>query len=312
MQKNKITDKSNLAMAPFNEELSAEERARIVGKTSELMLNIATHVICHTLVDHQDLLSDERLSVAHAFLQRATSTHLCNHKLTTEGLVFEYKGVPFELHEEFRTMTLTRSVYEFLVMFYFIFDHPKTEEQRDIVWNYWLINSRKNLLDSAARGDRQALNDQKRILSEIEQLRNGIAKTETGSRCWEKLDLWTKPSSPGQGGCLQFIEKDGRCDVRRVSYSQAWRFLYHDREMTLLYNYLSMHCHPVYDGLRQYLQQTDEENEQEVGYPLYFSCCFLAHLCRLFLKLIPDGETIVAREFSSQDQLLFQALSHIR
>ena len=133
MQKNKITDKSNLAMAPFNEELSAEERARIVGKTSELMLNIATHVICHTLVDHQDLLSDERLSVAHAFLQRATSTHLCNHKLTTEGLVYEYKGVPFELHEEFRTMTLTRSVYEFLVMFCFIFDQPRTEEQRDIV-----------------------------------------------------------------------------------------------------------------------------------------------------------------------------------
>jgi hypothetical protein len=197
-------------------------------------------------------------------------------------------------------------------MFYFLFDRPKTDDQRSIVWKYWLINSRKNLLDSAALGNKQAMRDYQRIAEEIEQLRSDIAKTDLGRQCWQKLDSWTQPSSPGQAGSLLFTEKDGRSDVRRVTYSQAWRFLYHDKEMTLLYNYLSMHCHPVYDGLRQYLQQTDGENGHEVGYPLYFSCCFLAHLCRLFLKLIPDGEGMVAREFSGDDLYLFQKLSHVR
>ena len=50
---------------------------------SDLVMRVATQVICHTLVNCQDLFLQERFAVAHAILQRVMTTHLCNHKLTT-------------------------------------------------------------------------------------------------------------------------------------------------------------------------------------------------------------------------------------
>ena len=139
-----------LVAAPLNEELRPEERLESCLMLSNLVVRMVTHVICHVIVDYEEQLQAERLSVANAFLQRVTSTHLCNHKLTREGITFEYNGQAFDLHEEYKTMTLTRSVYEHLVMFYFLFAHPKSAEERSVVWNYWKINSKKNLLDYAA------------------------------------------------------------------------------------------------------------------------------------------------------------------
>lgn len=227
-------------LAPLDERLSPQERTEAAIGLSELIMRIATQVICHTLVNHQELLKEERLSVAHAFLQRVMTTHLCNHKLTKEGLVYEYKGQPFVLHEEYKTMTLTRSVYEHLAMFYFLFEHPKTDEEREAAWKNWQQENRKEL----------------------------------------------------------------------VSYSQAWRYLFNNKEMATFYRHLSMHCHPVYQGLRQY-QDQDGADEGNDSVPLYFSCRFLAHLTRLFLKLIPDGWEMLRGEFSEQELVLFRALSQM-
>jgi hypothetical protein len=237
-------------MAPLDEKLPPQKRMETVIELSDLVMRIATHVICHTLVDYQEQLKEERLSIAHAFLQRVTTTHLCNHKLTAEGLVFEYKGQPFELHEEYKTMMLTRSVYEHLVMFYFLFEHPKNDEERHLVWKYWQINGKS-----------------------VEA----------------------------------FKDEDGKYSVRTLSYSQAWKYLFSNGEMASFYRHLSMHCHPVYQGLMQYQDQalSDQGND---GIPLYFSCRFLACLCSMFLKQIPDGNDIIRKEFSEQEQSVFSAL----
>ncbi len=205
---------------------------------SELVMRIATQVICYTLVNCREQLKEERMSVAHAILQRVMTTHLCNHKLTKEGLVYEYKGQPFELHEEYKTMTLTRAVYEHLAMFYFLFEHPKTDEEREKVWKNW------------------------------------------------QQDHWRD----------------------MVSFSQAWRYLFKDREMASFYRQLSMHCHPVYEGLLQY-QQQDDGDEGNDSIPLYFSCRFLAHLTRLFLKQVPNGWAMLREEFSEHELSTFKGLS---
>ena len=78
-----------LVAAPLNEELRPEERTESCLVLSDLVVRMVTHVICHVIVDYEALLQEERLSVANAFLQRVTSTHLCNHKLTREGITFE-------------------------------------------------------------------------------------------------------------------------------------------------------------------------------------------------------------------------------
>ena len=298
-----------IIFAPFNEELPPSRRTEISIEISDLITKIATHVICYTLVDYQELLREERMSVAHAFLQRVTTTHLCNHKLTAEGIVYEFKGQPFLLHEEYKTMTLTRAVYEHLAMFYFLFEHPRNNGERDIVWKFWQINSLKNLLDDNADGDSPVTDDQQHILDDIERLRQSILTSPVGQQCHRKLDEWTKSKKRPTNGSIEFVTNDdGKYDVQRLTYSQAWKYLFDDEDMALFYRHLSMHCHPVHGGLIQYQNQpvADQGND---GIPLYFSSRFLAHLCRLFLRQIPHGGDIIRRDFSHRDQQVFQALS---
>ena len=281
-----------LVAAPLNEELRPEERLESCLMLSDLVVRMVTHVICHVIVDYEEQLQAERLSVANAFLQRVTSTHLCNHKLTREGITFEYNGQAFDLHEEYKTMTLTRSVYEHLV------------------WNYWKINSKKNLLDYAADDNGTATDEQRQAETEIEALREEIFSTETGRTCKRRLDEWTSIGKPTQNGCIEFYRKDGRLEVRRVSYNQAWKYLFDKEGMALLYRHLSMHCHPIYNGLLQYQTQA-ESDEGYDGMPLYLSCCFLTHLCKLFLRLIPGGNKMLRQAFSEQERYVFNTLSQL-
>lgn len=314
---------SRIVLAPVNGKLPPQQRLECCLQLSELMMKMATHVICHVIVDHEAMLQEERFSVANAFLQRVTSTHLCNHKLTKEGIVMKYRGEAFQLHEEFKTMTLTRSVYEHLVMFYFMYVHPKTDEERSLVWNYWKINSKKNLMDldaDASQGQEQdgpsrggqAQGAAPAGFAEIESLRKEMFSTRIGMECYKKLDEWTSPAKPTQNGCIAFSWRQGRYDVRRVSYNQAWRYLFgrNQEDMDQLYRHLSIHSHPIYDGLLQYQDQAQKDEGYD-GVPLYLSCCFLAYICRLFLRLVPDGEKMFDSDFSSEEIQVFRALSRV-
>lgn len=318
----KMQEVAALVAAPLNEKLRPEERTESCLVLSDLVVRMVTHVICHVIVDYEAQLQEERLSVANAFLQRVTSTHLCNHKLTREGITFEYNGQAFDLHEEYKTMTLTRSVYEHLVMFYFLFAHPKSAEERSVVWNYWKINSKKNLLESLSRNEERGTRNENSSLQskaaepgteaekEIEALRQEIFATETGRICKRRLDEWTRIDKPTQNGCIEFYRENGRLEVRRVSYNQAWKYLFDKEGMTLLYRHLSMHCHPIYNGLLQYQTQA-ESDEGYDGMPLYLSCCFLTHLCKLFLRLIPGGNKMLRQAFSEQERYVFNTLSQL-
>ncbi len=241
----------SIVFAPFNEALPAEERTRACIEMSEMVTRLVTYVICHTIVNNEELFKNERTSIAHAILQRVTSTHMCNHKLTTEGIVYRVGVESFQLHEEYKTMTLTRSVYEHLAMFYFLFEHPQTDEERDLVWQSWQTNGKINMLERA---------------------------------------------------------EDGTSEMKQVSYSQAWRYLFKSREMAQLYKHLSMHCHPVYQGLVQYQSQSVSDQGED-AIPLYLSCCFLAYMCRLFMKLLPDGDQILKGEFDEHELYVFERLS---
>ena len=301
---------SSIVSAPVNEALEPQQRLESSLELSDLVTRMVMHVICHILVDYQEQLQGEHFSVASAFLQRVTSTHLCNHKLTKEGIVYQYEGQAFQLHEEFKTMTLARSVYEHLVMFYFLFEHPKSDGERRVVWNYWKINSKKNLLDYDGDGNVTGGEEQTSACQEIEALRKEIFSTEIGIQCRQKLDEWTRIGKPTQNGCIEFCQRQGQLDVRRVSYNQAWKYLFEKQDMTQLYRHLSMHCHPIYDGLLQYQSQTLTDEGYD-GIPLYLSSCFLAYLCRLFLKRIPDGNNLLNQAFSKREISIFNTLSHL-
>ena len=250
-----VEDVEALVVAPVNDKLLPEQRFESSLTLSELVVRMVTFVICHVIVDYGERLKDERMSVASALLQRVTSTHLCNQKLTQEGIVMQYEGEEFELHDEYRTMTLTRSVYEHLVMFYFLYQHPKSEEERNLVWNYWKTNSMKN-------------------------------------------------------GCVEAVREGGKLNIKQVSYNQSWKYLFDKDEMMLLYRHLSIHCHPVYDGLMQYQNQAQSDEGYD-GIPLYLSSCFLAYMCRMFLRMIPNGNKLLRQHFSKQELKAFNALAQL-
>lgn len=307
-----MTDISKIILAPVDGDLPPQKRLESCLRLSELMTRMATHVICHSIVDHEEQLHEERFYVASAFLQRVTSTHLCNHKLTEEGIELKYHGEAFQLHEEFKTMTLTRSVYEHLVMFYFLYAHPKTVEERSVVWNYWKINSKKNLLDFDAEGNVMSGVGAATAQEELETLRKEIFSTRLGKECHKKLNEWTATDKPTQNGCIAFFWRQGQYDVRRVSYNQAWRYLFSksQEDMNMLYRHLSIHSHPIYEGLLQYQDQATKDEGFD-GVPLYLSCSFLAYLCRLFLRLIPNGDKVFGGEFAKDEILIFKALSRV-
>ena len=312
---NKQTDIARIVYAPVNDKLEPQKRLEACLWLSELITKMATHTICHTIVDYENLATEERMSVASAFLQRMTSTHLCNHKLTKEGIALRYQGETFQLHEEFKTVMLTRSVYEHLVMFYFLYEHPRTDEERKVVWDYWKINSMKNLidLDTEERGEKKEERGERREeRGMIDVLRNDIFSTRLGMECCTKLDEWTAPDKPTQNSCIAFFRRQGQQDVRRVSYNQAWRFLFNkdQEDMNLLYRHLSIHAHPIYNGLLQYQDQSQKDEGYD-GVPLYLSCCFLAYLCRLFLRLIPNGDKMFDQDFTNEERLIFRALAKV-
>ena len=297
-------------MAPLNDQLTPGERRNAAIELSDLVTRIVTYVICHAIVDHEPLLKEERMSIAHAFLQRVTTTHMCNHKLTAEGIVFEYGGQTFQLHEEYKTMTLTRSVYEHLAMFYFLYEHPRTDEERTLVWNYWKMNSKKNLLNDISSEEASAAGEQQHLQQELEELRSQILSSPLGRQHFVKLADWTRLASQPHNGTIEFFTEKGKPDVRKVSYTQAWKYLYRTEDMALIYRHLSMHCHPVHSGLVQYQNQSDSDQGDDV-IPLYLSSSFLAYLCRLYLKTIPDGKDMLRLGFTEHELSIFHALSRL-
>lgn len=226
-------------LVPFDDKQSPERRMEVTLRLSDLVMRIATYVICRAIVDGETLLQDERLSTAHAILQRVTTTHMCNHKLTAEGIVCEVDGQQFQLHEAYKTMTLTRTVYEHLTMFYFLYEHPQTDDERRQMWDDW------------------------------------------------------------QHG------------VQKIPYSQAWRYLFRNREMAQMYHHLSVHCHPVCEGLTQFQSQSDTSQGDECV-PLHLSSCFLASLCSMFVRQLPQGCLSVEQQFTRHELSQFDTLSQLR
>ena len=159
---------------PIEGNISDSVKRKIVLDLSFFVMKLANKIIYYTLDNLQESLNTESNKIAFAFMQRSAIFHICNHKLSLEGITTERHGKQCHLVDEFKTMPLTRSVYEHLAMFYYLFDFPDNSSQRDIVWKSWLIGSKKNLLkdnDPVFKKERQKakeeIKDLKRLLSVI-------------------------------------------------------------------------------------------------------------------------------------------------
>ena len=298
------TKLSGIAYASFPIEgnISDSVKRKIVLDLSFFVMKLANKIIYYTLDNLQESLNTESNKIAFAFMQRTAIFHICNHKLSLEGITTERHGKQCHLVDEFKTMPLTRSVYEHLAMFYYLFDFPDNSSQRDIVWKSWLIGSKKNLLkdnDPVFKKERQKAKE------EIKDLKSALRNNKLVERCI------SNPKGQFEN-CLKsnmiFSVNKNRNEyvAEKLTYDKAWKYLYGETvNMSLTYSYLSLHSHPTYNGFLEFNSQ-----DSNIEFPLYESCFYLAYLCRLFMKQLKIDENVIVGSFTQHEQGVYSYLSN--
>lgn len=282
-----ILSEISYATAPMCGNLPDSEKRIIILDLSRIVTHVANQIIYYTLDHLAQSLKDEQNNVAYAFLQRATSFHISNHKLSFEGITTERHGKVCKLEDEYKTMPLTRSVYEHLAMFYYLFSYTNDKHQREIIWSSWILVSEKNRTKGNLpefEAERQTANKR------IEDLKKAIHNNDLSKKCVKsQIDGCLK------GNAVFTVIKDGdKYITKKLSYDTAWQYLYSKSiDLALNYGYFSMHSHPTYIGLSQFYSQ-----QEHIEYPLYESCHFLAYLCRLFMKQLQIDRNIITNSLT--------------
>lgn len=289
---------------PIMGKLPDSEMRKIVLDISSLVLKISNRIIYYTLDHLQESLKSEKNNVAFAFIQRATIAHICNHKLSSEGITTECHGKQCSVVDEYKTMPLTRSVYEHLAMFYYLFDFSDNSHQQEVIWNSWLLGSKKNLLKGnipELKAKKIEAQEEIRVISE--SLRNNVLARKCISNPKGQFEYCLNSNS-----VFTITEKNNQFVAEKLTYDKAWKYLYGERiDLSLTYNFLSFHSHPTYIGLSQFNSQ-----ESSIEFPLYDSCHFLSYLCSLYMKQLQIDKSILTDFLTEREQGIYYLLSNVK
>lgn len=286
---------------PIYGNIPDSDKRMIVFDLSSFVMKISNQIIYYTLDNLEKSLRIEQNGVAFAFLQRAAIFHICNHKLSKEGITIERHKKQCTLVDEYKTMPLTRSVYEHLAMFYYLFFYSESSNQLDIIWKSWLIGSKRNQLKG---NNPEFKRERLKAREEIEEIKRDLMKNELVKKCKEnpkgQFDYYLNSNS-----IFTISEKEDYI-AEKLSYDKAWKYLYGERvDFSLSYNYLSLHSHPTYKGLSDFYNQ-----DESLEFPLYESCHYLAYLCKLFMKRLQINQDEIIGSFTKREQGIFSFLSN--
>ena len=291
------------AASPVCVDMPDEEKREIVITLSNLVTKIANKIIYYTIDHLSESLHEEENSVAFAFLQRAAIFHISNHKISSEGITTERLGKECPLVDEYKTMPLTRSVYEHLAMFYYLFNYTDDQNKREIIWKSWILGSKTNQIkDSGPEYKEERAKAKKEYEDILKILRNNKLVKKCLSNPLGKFEECLNSRA-----VFSINRKGNQYIAEKLTYDKAWKYLYSSKNsiFSLIYNYLSMHSHPTYNGLLQFNSQNEN-----IEFPLYESCYFLAYLCRLFMKHFQIDNNVILSSFSERDREIFMYLSN--
>lgn len=290
------------ASYPIQGDASDSMKNKIIFDLSSFVTKISNNIISYTLTHLKDSLSSEQNNVAFAMFQRATISHICNHKLSKEGISIRKGDKVFTITDEYKTMPLSRSVYEYLVMFYYLFQYADNQDQREFIWNSWKIVSKKNQIQENLSEFEE---ERQRALKEYKQLCNNLRNSKLAQKCiaCHKGSFESSLS----GNTLFTIENEGEdYSPRKLSYDSAWKYLYKGHKgFSLTYKFLSMHSHPTYDGLLQFYNQ-----DITIAFPLYESCHFMTYLCRLYMEQMHIEKDEIIGTYTEREKGILSFLSN--
>ena len=298
---NFLSGETYAASPLISETLSHREKRMIVIDLSLFVMRLSQQLIFYTQDNKKDLLKSEEDYVAFSFLQRSSISHICNYKLSFEGITAERYGIEFPILDEYKTMSLTRSLYEHLAMFYYLFCYSDNANQQEIIWSSWKLGSKKNLLKNNIQGFDS---EKKNARIEVEELKQKIRQDELVQKCISNPDGQFEYCL-NSGSVFTIVKKGEAYVAEKLTYDKAWKYLYGDSN-NMMYKYFSLHSHPTYKGLADFNNQQDENIE----FSLYESCRFLACLCKLFMKYLKIDAHIITNTLSIREQGIFSRLSN--
>lgn len=292
------------ASSPILGEISDSEKNKIIFDLSSFVIRISNRIISYTQKHLNNILESEQNNVAFAFLQRAVISQICNHKLSCDRITIKNNNKYYALSDEYKTMPLTRSVYEHLAMFYYIFRYSDDSDQREIIWNSWKLVSKRNLIKENLT---EFENERQKAMEEYILLCDCIRNNTLAKMFMKNHKRLFESCLNGNTVFTVYIEGNDY-SLKKLSYEQAWKYLYGGgNTFSLTYNYLSMHSHPTYDGLAQFYSQN-----MKMAFPLYESCHFLSYLSRLFIEQLQIDKNAIIGTCSEREKGIFSYLSNER
>ena len=290
------------ASYPVQDVASDSLKNKIIFDLSSFVTKISNNIISYTLTYLKDSLSSEQNNVAFAMLQRATISHICNHKLSKEGISIRKGDKVYTITDEYKTMPLSRSVYEYLVMFYYLFQYADNQDQREFIWNSWRLVSKKNQIQenlSEFEEERQS------AIKEYEKLCDNLRNRKLAQKCIA-CHKGSFESSLNGNTLFTIVNKGEDYIPRKLTYDTAWKYLYKgNKGFSLTYKFLSMHSHPTYDGLLQFYNQ-----ELTIAFPLYESCHFMAYLCRIYMEHMHIKKDDIIGSYTEREKGIFSFLAN--
>jgi hypothetical protein len=187
-------------------------------------------------------------------------------------------------------------------MFYYLYEYPENRQQHEVVWKSWLLGSKRNLLkDNNLEFKTERLEAKKEVEEINKILRRNVLVEKCVSNPKGQFDYCLKSNS-----IFSITKKGEQYVAEKLTYDKAWKYLYGEKvNLSLTYNFLSLHSHPTYIGLSQFYNQNSN-----IEFPLYDSCHFLSYLCRLFMKQLHIDENVITEQLSERERGIFFLLSN--
>ncbi len=292
------------ASYPVQDVASDSLKNKIIFDLSSFVTKISNNIISYALTHLKDSLSSEQNNIAFAMFQRATISHICNHKLSKEGISIRKGDKISTITDEYKTMPLSRSVYEYLVMFYYLFQYADNQDQREFLWNSWRLVSKKNQIQENLSEFEE---ERQRAIKEYKNLCDNLRNSKLAKKCIACHKGLFESSL--NGNTLFTIVNEGEDYIpRKLTYDSAWKYLYSgNKGFSLIYKFLSMHSHPTYDGLLQFYNQ-----DMTIAFPLYESCHFMTYLCRLYMEHMQINKEDIIGSYTEREKGIFSFLANER
>ncbi len=192
--------------------------------------------------------------------------------------------------------TISRAVYESLIIFEILFVLPKTEEQQTIVYNFFMahgLSERLKNLGEEMRSENIAwVQEEQR---DINECWDAIERTNL----YSTLDKQNKTTIKNAFGYkFRYIFKDDN-SMKLIKWETAYKLLnVKENLFDSIYSLFSLHGHPSYLSLIQFRDAFKNEYRADIEMAKYSTQCILSFLSFFiidYMKLNPDIKTLYDR-----------------